>query len=639
MPLYLRMVWNKRKGYSLRRWFGRSLNRKFNLTMVSGLLVISLVFLYVFLGAYRQQLEQERARASTEVNHLLQTSLENAMLKRDLEGLRGIIDRLGNQPGIERVMILNPAGEVRFASDPGDLGRHFIPVCEGCDTQIMPTKEFTRFVVDSKGEEVLRSVNPVHNKQPCTKCHGPIRGHPINGVLLVDSQMAAIRDKAWSTALTLAGSGGIVVLLTMLGGWWFMGRFVLSPVDTLERTSRFLSEGQIQARVTVKGDDELARLGRVFNEMADNLQRSLQIIQEKEAFLQGLIDAIPDGIRVIDSDFSIVKANSSYCTQLGQELEKVALLKCFESSHNRSKACAPTMLTCPVHEIGRSKASVKTIQQHQRKDGSSFHVEVFAAPMWIEVEGERREYIVESIRDMEKEIDYSQEQRLAAMGQLAAGVAHEIRNPLSSIRFALQSTLRETEGKRVDLTKVSRYLRRVDDEIDKCIDVTERLLKLSEPAVGRPQLISLNVAIEETISLLASNAMEHDILIETLLLPSEVRVLGAESEVRTLVFNLVENAFHAMPSGGRLHVVTQAGGGEARMVFEDTGVGISAENYPYIFDPFFSSRADKTKGIGLGLSICKSIVSRYNGRIEVESRMGEGSRFIVVLPDADAGHQ
>ncbi|MCP4041271.1 MAG: histidine kinase, partial [Gammaproteobacteria bacterium] len=226
------------------QWFSRSLNRKFLIGTAAGLLTISVVFMLLFLGMYRAQLERERSEASSQVNSLLQASLENAMLKRDLDGLRGIVNRLGNQEGIQGVMIINPKDEVRFSSHPEMLGRHYQrdldPACISCHVKGAEATEYTHFTVDDRGREVLRSVNPVHNKLPCTECHGPIEKNPINGVLFVDYDAAAIRQNAQTTTLMLMGAGATVVLVTLLGGWWFMQNIVLKPVRQLHDTSQAL---------------------------------------------------------------------------------------------------------------------------------------------------------------------------------------------------------------------------------------------------------------------------------------------------------------------------------------------------------------------------------------------------------------
>ena len=114
--------------------------------------------------------------------------------------------------------------------------------------------------------------------------------------------------------------------------------------------------------------------------------------------------------------------------------------------------------------------------------------------------------------------------------------------------------------------------------------------------------------------------------------------MGAASELRMIVFNLVQNAFHAMPNGGRLQVVCRADGEWAQMIFQDTGVGVRPDDIQHIFEPFFSRRADGVKGTGLGLSICRSIVDRYGGRISVDKPTGSGARFVVELANADIGN-
>ena len=622
------------------QWVSNKLGRKFMLGTLAGLLSISLLFLIVFTRMNTGQLEQERSLASAEVNNLLQSALENAMLKRDLDGLRTIVNRLGQQDNVNSVMILNPEGEVRFASNRQLLGRQLLQdkelPCANCTLADSLTKNSTRFLVNEQNHEVLRSTNPVRNKKPCTQCHGSIDKNPINGILLVDYEAQALRDKVWKSTLLLMGSGGVVVLFAVAGGWWFMRRFVLLPIDELSQASRSLSTGQLDFRTHLKGSDELAQLGQAFNCMAENLTISLQDSHQKEIFLQKLIDAIPDGIRVIDSNYSIVKANQSYCDQVQQPMERVVNTPCYQSSHNRDEPCVATLITCPLREIEKNGEPLKTIHQHIRKDDSELFVEVVAAPMKLSINGEEKLYIIESIRDLAKQLEFSHGQRLATLTELATGVAHEIRNPLASIRMGLQSALRVTESENEDIDEFCEYLRLVDHEVDICIDVTERLLKLATPASGSSQLISLNDAITDTISLLLAEASQQDIIVDSELASHDARVMAADSEIRIIVVNLIQNAFHAMLEGGHLQVSSCTQGQNVQMIFEDTGIGIAPEDFPHIFTPFFSHRADGSKGAGLGLSICKTIIERYGGRIEVKSRINKGTRFTVTLPNADS---
>lgn len=587
---------------------------------------------------YEGQLEQERTIASSQVNQLLQVSLENAMLKRDLPGLREIVSRLGEQSSINNVFILNPKGEVRFAHDENDLGKNLTTEttesCPACIHESSLAKESTGFLLDDSGNEILRSIKPVHNKKLCVQCHGPIKDNPINGVLIVDYDAVEIRNHARNTTLLLMSSGGIVVLIVVFASWFFMRHFVLMPVSNLVVASRQLSAGRLDTRVDINGQDEIAELGKVFNEMAASLEKSIQTITEKELFLQSLIDAIPDGVRVIDEDYCIIKANQAYCDQLQRGMDEVVNTKCYCSSHDNQTPCPSTLLTCPVREIANTNVPVKTVHQHIRKDGSNFYVEIVAAPM--QLNGDGKKYIVESIRDLAEQIKYSHEQKLATMCQLATGVAHEIRNPLSSIRIALQSTLRSLSTPDGDYNKIREYLELVDNEINKCIDVTERLLRLTQPASDSQQLVSVNKAISDVLILLHEDARQREVEIKTELPSPEVRIMGADSDIRIVIVNFVQNAFHAMPRGGLLTVSCKVEGDKSLIKFEDTGIGIEPENIMRIYDPFYSYRADDVEGTGLGLTICKTIIDSYNGNITVESSVWKGTMFTITLPNADS---
>jgi PAS domain-containing protein len=337
------------RGHGMWNRIDNSLSRKLMFALAGVLALASLLFLALFVGLYRTQLEQERGEASTQLNRLLQVSLENAMLKHDLDGLREIVRRLGEQSGISNVMILNPAGEVRFASQPHLLGRRFDlhadGTCTACHGEVQGALHDTRFMTNELGVEVLRSVNPVRNKPPCLECHGAIAENPINGILFVDYNAGGIRRQAAFSALALAGSGALVLLITLGGAGLLLQRAVLRPVRDLTQAAAALSAGDLDSRVDWRGGDELARLGAAFNHMAGRLQSNLTDLEDKEDFLQSLINAMPDGVRVIDPDFTIIKANSAYCRQIGVTIDQVVGRKCHHSSHGRETPCPPSLVT------------------------------------------------------------------------------------------------------------------------------------------------------------------------------------------------------------------------------------------------------------------------------------------------------
>ncbi len=607
--------------------------RRFVWGTLAGLVLSSLVFLVLYVGMYRGELAQERASAVENINRLLWASLENAMLKADVEGIRQIIRSLGQQPGIVAVNVTNPQGEIRFASDEARIGE---PIGGGF---FIPASATTQFVTDANGVEALRSIIPVPNREACVGCHGSVTANPVNGVLLVDYAAEPLRRKAQRTTLLLMGAGALIVLLNLGGGWWFMRRFVLKPVSLLTAASERLRAGDLDAQVNFPGGDEFARLGSTFDDMARQIRRRVDELAEQRAFLQAMVDSIPDGLRVIDEHYRQVLVNRAYVQQLGATAPPVGMT-CYASSHGRREPCAPTLLACPLVELAKSDQPLKTLHRHQRADGTPLDVEVYAAPMRIRRDGRDQLLVVESIRDLQSQVRYSHEQRLSELGKLAAGVAHEIYNPLSSLRLVVHAVRGQVE--RGDSgAGVRDNIDVLDHEIDRCIDITQRLLKLSNPPGERPEPVDFALAIRESASLLRWEAEQHGVRMTVPAESDAAWVMASDSALRMIAVNLIQNAIHALSArgGGHLDIRVQRRGGRIEAVFDDDGPGIEPEVLRHIFEPFFSRRADGVRGTGLGLSICRSLADQYGGEIRVESEVGKGARFIVGFPDPEHAAQ
>jgi signal transduction histidine kinase len=259
--------------------------------------------------------------------------------------------------------------------------------------------------------------------------------------------------------------------------------------------------------------------------------------------------------------------------------------------------------------------------------------------MDIALDGRQQRLIVESIRDLKEQARFSHEQKLSELGQLAAGVAHEVFNPLSAAKMKLDATRAAMRDGRLDDTAVAASLDVVDGEIARSMETAVRLLKLSKFAGNTATLVNVNLAVEETLSLLNHEAAQRGIAIEQQLGTAPVRAVVNESELRLAVLNLAQNAFHAMPEGGVVQVTTARSDGWIQVVVEDDGVGISDNILPHIFEPFFSRRAtDTNTGAGLGLAISQANIQRHGGHIDVANRAGGGTRFTISLPDPDEGN-
>ncbi|MCW8932569.1 MAG: ATP-binding protein [Gammaproteobacteria bacterium] len=613
----------------------RNLNYKFTLATISGFVISSLVFFGLFLTFYQSELEEERSQAALDVNNLLQSSLENAMLKRDLEGLAIIVKRLGQQTNINSVMIINPKGRVRFSSHPG----HIDKILNGEWINVLQPQ--TNFLQNEQGVEVLRSIKPVHNKPKCQECHGLVDKNPVNGILLVDYDASSIRHKARNTTLILMGAGALIVIINLLGGWWFIRRFILQSVNTLSHASHSLANGQLDTRVELPGNDELSVLGETFNLMASNLQSSMRKLEEEQIFLQAMVDAIPDGLRIIDDNYNMLLVNQAFREQTGCAGQLWVGEKCYVATQGRDTPCPSELMNCTLKEIQKTGKPFKVIRRHHQCDGSFLDVEIFAAPMDIVENGVEKTLLVESIRDLSQEVRFTHEQRLSELGRLAANVAHEIYNPMSSMKLALNSLNKTLENERRAHSdkerrspEISSYLDVASKSMEQCINMTERLLRLSATPLGQQELVDIHKAIKDILCLVKWDAEQSSIEVTESFSDQPLRCFASESEMRMLILNLVQNAFHAMPSGGQLKITGTVEEGMVVVRFEDNGIGISEENLMSIFMPFFSRRADNIHGTGLGLPISQAIVKSCEGSLEVKSELGIGSCFILKIPEA-----
>ncbi|PIE15585.1 MAG: hypothetical protein CSA68_06065 [Rhodobacterales bacterium] len=617
---------------SAKNWIAQRLKRQFLLVAAVLVLVSSAVLLPIVIQQYRNSILKTHEAASLNVNLLLQAALENAMLKRDLEGLQGIVQRLGTQPDVAGVMIATPEGEVRFSSYQNRLGTHLTD--QDFTNAVATGQQKTRFQDgDASTGEVLRSTNPLPNQPRCQQCHGAIADNPINGVLIVDYDASNIRALLRSGAIGLAVLGVVVLILLETGIWLALKRLVLNRVDILTDRTQALSDGDLSVRVPPLGHDEIDRFGQHFNDMADHLQRNVKALESARQSLQTLIDAIPDGVRVTGPDFRIIMANRAYCKQVGADPVQIAGQFCYRSSHGLSAPCVPTMTCCPISEIlHNGKREVITTHVHKDQYGGEFSVEVSAAPVRLSLPGGEQDCVVESIRDMEKDISISHKQRLAEMGSLAAGVAHEVNNPLSAIALALNAVSRQP-----DLPDSARqYLDIAEAEIANCQQITESLLRLSSrPSVSK-ELVELGKVISDTATLLRLEAEQAGVEI-TQDIDGNPRILARDSDMRTVLFNLALNAIHAMPEGGQLMLKCYQKGGKVFIQVRDTGVGIPERDRAKVLLPFWTRRSDGSRGRGLGLAICASIVKQMEGVLDFYPVSGGGTCFEVVLSDEEGG--
>lgn len=237
-------------------------------------------------------------------------------------------------------------------------------------------------------------------------------------------------------------------------------------------------------------------------------------------------------------------------------------------------------------------------------------------------------------RQMEKlqnaQIQLVQSARLAAVGELAAGVAHELNNPLTSILGFTELLLEDIPPQ----SPIRPDLERIAAESQRARDIVRGLLDFSREVQPQKGLADLGEIVRRTLNLLRLRLEKKGVVIEEEYAPDPVPVLVDRGQIEQVFQNLLNNALQAMPHGGKLSIRTFREGQEAAVAFSDTGLGIPPEVREHLFEPFFTTHPERA---GLGLSISLGIVQEHGGRITVESRPGQGSTFTVWLPASREG--
>jgi signal transduction histidine kinase len=245
--------------------------------------------------------------------------------------------------------------------------------------------------------------------------------------------------------------------------------------------------------------------------------------------------------------------------------------------------------------------------------------------------GRNFNHMMQQLRESREEIErlhrtqMSRAEHLATLGELATGLAHEIRNPLAGIAGVI-----EIVGRDLPSTSPARaVVKDVRLEITRISRTLTDLLETARPRKPEVRRSNLNTTVEHAVMLARQQVLSKPIKIELQKEPDLPEVEHDSGQVHQVLLSLLLNAVQAMDGAGTVRVEIGSQAGYASVVVSDTGRGISPQNLPNIFRPFYTTRGD---GTGLGLSLAQRIVEDHHGRIEVSSVVGQGSRFTVLLP-------
>jgi PAS domain S-box-containing protein len=360
-------------------------------------------------------------------------------------------------------------------------------------------------------------------------------------------------------------------------------------------------------------------------------------VEQIRQILPQLIDAITDAVVVVDAQHRVVAANRRFVEAFGFHRKDVIGSICHQSLNCPEADRVPAGMGCVACDVFHLKQPSRMVRTMADLTGATRRWETTLSPV-LDDAGEVS-YIVEVWRDItdrsQLESQLSHSERLASLGMLAAGVAHEINNPLASIVAGVETLTRwleRTSGldaeSRADAAEV---LQMIERETRRTGETTQKLLLLAQPIQLAATWTDVNRAVRDTLALLRYQMHKQQIEAVEDLDPELPAIWARGSGIRGVLMNLGMNAVQAMPDGGRLTMRTSRRPGGIRLVIEDTGPGVHPAHLDRIWDPFFTTKPVGT-GTGLGLSISHRIVVRHGGTIGVENLPESGARFWIELP-------
>jgi two-component system phosphate regulon sensor histidine kinase PhoR len=452
----------------------------------------------------------------------------------------------------------------------------------------------------------------------------PVKDQTVTvGVTRVALPLLAVQDSVNRLTLiiilAILATAALVIVAAVL-----IGRRTTRPLREVTEASERIASGDLGQRIPVRSQDETGQLAQAFNQMSSNVNRLVGDISLEKTKLQTVLANMADGVIMTDLEGNIVLANRA-TEKLFNFREKDVISK-------------PLIEAVHDHEADEILKLCLSTGQTQTGQFESAVSKRFLRAIGIPIADGKLTGALLLFQDL-TEVRNLQTMRR----ELVGNISHELRTPIAGIK-AMVETLRA--GAIDDKEAAVDFLTRIDGEVDRLTQMVSELTELSRIETGRAELrmspVNLNLLVDEVLTQLNTLAQRQQVTI-TADLTADLPVIKADHDrVRQALINLVHNAVKFNRPGGTVTVSTRADAKSVTVSVSDTGIGISKDDLPHVFERFYKAdKARPTGGSGLGLAIAKHVVQAHGGSIWAQSEEGKGSTFSFSLSsktDADAAN-
>lgn len=558
---------------------------------------LSLYLMEVGQGSYLDTLHQGVEGQAKLVSVAMRPYLLESRSPQEIDALT---KGLGRETGI-RVTIIDRSGVVLGDSehDPATMENH------GQRPEVRAALEIgngeSRRRSDTVGYETLYVAVPI------------TEGDRVLGIARVALPIAEINQATEGIARAI-GLGGLVAIALAVGLALLIARSVVGPVEELTRAAGRMAEGDLDQRVGVYSRDEVGRLSRAFDLMADRLQSTIRTISSERNTLSTVLSTMADGILIVDRKGRVVQANRAAAALLGAPAPAmegrsfVEVLRDHELSTVLERCLREAAPSSGTAEVGPSRRFLRIVATPLQKGQEGALALLQDLTEIRRMETVRRDFV--------------------------ANVSHELRTPLASLK-ALVETLED--GAIVEPEAARDFLSKMHVEVDGLAQMVTELLELSRIESSRVALSfepeEVEPLVRGAVDRLAAQADRASLKLSVQLPADLPRVSADRERIQQVLVNLIHNAIKFTPTGGEIVVGALRRGDQVHVWVADTGVGIPPDALPRIFERFY--KADRSRsggGTGLGLAIARHVVEAHGGRIWAESAEGKGSTFTFSLP-------